>query len=96
MSLCSTPWGTHTSHVAPPENSALFAAASRLNHLLKICHRETRISDRSGVYEGLRRVYMLLRKDVIDEGEMITTSQLFCEQWCIIVELAQFEKQNIA
>jgi hypothetical protein len=39
---------------------------------------------------------MLLREDVIDKGETITTSQLFPEHWCIIVGLSQLEKQNMA
>ena len=38
---------------------------------------------------------MLLREDVIVEGKTIT-SQLFPEQGCIIVGLAQFEMENMA
>ena len=53
------------SRALPHWNSTSFAAASCLNHLLKVCQREGRVGDWSGVCEGLRGG---LRKDVFVEG----------------------------
>ena len=40
---------TFVSRALSHQNSALFAAASCLNQRLKLCQRETRIGERSGV-----------------------------------------------